>query len=170
VLRQVEAEVDENRPAARAVAPPLTDAIRAAILTEGTSMAARSNPAPVVTELSLSVREPYRPEGKLIFNDPDVVDTQYNFARIGREGSLYLNMDVEQGQRYLLDYTVSLYGNGTLHLTGGGVNKREAFRAGSHHFLTIIEAPFTGTVRLYLRVIGADTFDIRRVEVSRLAQ
>jgi len=161
----------------------LDDAIRTAILIEGAASEATS-PA-ILTELQLTAQQPYSAAGRIDFLGASVVRTSITTYENGRSTgnyalfppksdrftpSLEVELNVERGTRYLLDFRVGVEGGsrgGTLKLSGAGLNSLHPFAAGSHHLLAVVEASWTGTTTLSLSSEGAQ-FYFDGLEVSRV--
>ncbi|WP_143536689.1 hypothetical protein [Rubricoccus marinus] len=165
-------------PAAR-----LDNAMRAAILTEGT--ASEPSPRAVLTELELTAQRPYSDLGRVNFHGASVVETSIttydngsstgNYALFPPKTDRYtprleVELELESRTRYLLDFRIDVGGGsrgGTLKLSGAGLNSLHPFEAGAHHLLAVVEAPWSGMTTLYLSSEDQQ-FYFDGLEVSRI--
>lgn len=165
-----------------APAPRLDDAMRTAILTRGT--ASEADPPAILTELELTAQRPHSAVGRINFLGASAVRTSITTYDNGTSTGNYalfpprterstprleVELNVERGARYLLDFRLDVGGGstgGTMRLSGAGLNSLHPFEAGAHHLLAVVEASWTGTTTLVLSSED-EQFYFDGLEVSR---
>lgn len=109
-------------------------------------------PPPKLTSIKLTPREPYKSNrGYLAFNELRHIDAESNVAtwyypQNSGMGFVRAHLNVEKGERYLVDFNVSCMDEQTFHYAG----QSTTLQAGDHHLLVILEPDESGWMTLLL--------------------
>lgn len=160
----------------RSLEPPALDPalVRAALGSFGGGMPATGDGVAVaervLDQFSLTAQKMSFPKrGYLILDLAHQVDAQAGVQfRMNSPGSATVNLNIEKGRAYLLDFAVNSWGDGAYQIeTEGGAQSFQDPRGEMQHLLVGIEAATTGLSTITLRRSGSGYY-LHAVTVSWL--
>lgn len=112
-------------------------------------------PDPKITQLTMSARDPHKGSlGYLEFNEVRHYDAEDDFVLwfnpMQSMGYMKVHMKVEQGSKYLVDWSVSCDQEREFHYASTGGSQTTKLQPGTHHLFAILEPQSSGMTSLMM--------------------